>query len=306
VRLLLLERMTPHGALGERRATVTGLRKGAQADGTVAQDALDRLDACLAGYAEAIADAGWPPVVAVGTAAVREAPNRDEIAAVVHRRLNTDLVVVTGEQEAALAYRGARMALADPDGPFRMIDIGGASTEIVAGDASGPHHVVSLPLGVVRNAGDTVEGARLEALRRVADATTIFPADGPVIGLAGTVTQAAALCNGRYDPDEIHRQQLGRDSIERVLAEHPAIADVAVIGVPDERWGEVPRAVVVLKAGAALDPHDLVAWCRERLAAYKVPKAADIVAELPRNPTGKILKRELRKPYWAGRDRQVV
>ena len=73
VRLLLLERMTPQGAVGERRATVTGLRKGAAADGTVAADALDRLDACLAGYAEAIAAAGHPPVVAVGTAAVREA-----------------------------------------------------------------------------------------------------------------------------------------------------------------------------------------------------------------------------------------
>ncbi len=246
VRLLLLERMTLHGALGERRATVTGLRKGAQADGTVAQDALDRLDACLAGYAEAIADAGWPPVVAVGTAAVREAPNREEIAAVVHRRLNTDLVVVTGEQEAALAYRGARMALADPDGPCRMIDIGGASTEIVAGDASGPRHVVSLPLGVVRNAGDTVAGARAEARARVDEATAAFPVDGPLIGLAGTVTQAAALCNGRYDPDEIHRQRLGRDSIERVLAEaagldlrarrvmpgmHPDRADVIVNGM---------------------------------------------------------------------------
>jgi exopolyphosphatase/guanosine-5'-triphosphate,3'-diphosphate pyrophosphatase len=246
VRLLLLERMTPHGAVGERRATVTGLRKGAGADGSVAPDALERLDACLAGYADAIAAAGNPPVVAVGTAAVREAPNRDEISAVVRRRLGTDLMVVTGEQEATLAYRGARMALADPDGPCRMIDIGGASTEIVAGDASGPHHVVSLPLGVVRNAGDTVEGARLEALRRVADATTIFPADGPVIGLAGTVTQAAALCNGRYDPDEIHRQQLGRDAIERVLADaaaldldtrrsmpgmHPDRADVIVNGM---------------------------------------------------------------------------
>ena len=94
--------------------------------------------------------------------------------------------------------------------------------------------------------------------------------------------------------------------IERVLAEHPALQDVAVIGVPDERWGEVPRAVVVLKPGAMLaDPNALVAWCRDRLAHYKCPKLVDVVAELPRNPTGKILKRELRKPYWDGRDRQV-
>jgi len=94
--------------------------------------------------------------------------------------------------------------------------------------------------------------------------------------------------------------------IERVLAEHPGIAEVAVIGVPDERWGEVPKAVVAPRAGASVDADELVAWCRERLAGYKVPKTVDVVPELPRNPTGKVLKRELRKPYWEGRDRNVV
>ena len=94
--------------------------------------------------------------------------------------------------------------------------------------------------------------------------------------------------------------------IERVLAEHPQVQDVAVIGVPDERWGEVPKAVVVAAPGATVDTEQLLAWCRERLASFKCPKSVDVVAELPRNPTGKILKKDLRKPYWEGRERQVV
>ena len=91
--------------------------------------------------------------------------------------------------------------------------------------------------------------------------------------------------------------------VERVLAEHDAVVDVAVIGVPDDKWGEVVKAVVVIEGETS--ESELIAFARDRLAAYKCPKTVDITDELPRNPTGKVLKKELRKPHWEGRDRPV-
>ena len=93
--------------------------------------------------------------------------------------------------------------------------------------------------------------------------------------------------------------------VERVLSEHPALLEVAIIGVPDPTWGESVKAVVALRPGAEATEAEIIAWAREHLAHYKVPRSIDIVELLPRNPSGKILKRDLRKPYWTEAARQV-
>ncbi|MDR5651219.1 long-chain-fatty-acid--CoA ligase [Ruixingdingia sedimenti] len=93
--------------------------------------------------------------------------------------------------------------------------------------------------------------------------------------------------------------------VESALSEHPAVLESGVVGVPSERWGEEVKAFVVLRNGQQATAEELIAHCRARIAHFKCPKSVDFLPALPRNPSGKILKRELRAPYWAA-DRKIV
>jgi acyl-CoA synthetase (AMP-forming)/AMP-acid ligase II len=93
--------------------------------------------------------------------------------------------------------------------------------------------------------------------------------------------------------------------VESAIYGHPDLLEVAVIGVPDDKWGEAVMAIVVARPGTQPDPQQILEFTRERIAGYKVPKTIAFLDALPRNASGKVLKTELRKPYWAGRERLV-
>ena len=93
--------------------------------------------------------------------------------------------------------------------------------------------------------------------------------------------------------------------VESAICDHPDVAEVAVVGVPDDQWGEAVKAVVVMKPGKEASATDIMRFTRERIAGFKTPKSVDFIDALPRNASGKILRRSLRDPYWEGKDRQV-
>ena len=95
------------------------------------------------------------------------------------------------------------------------------------------------------------------------------------------------------------------NEVEQVIAENAAVQECAVIGVPDEKWGEAVKGIVLLRPGGEASADELIALVKEKLGSVKAPKSIDFVTELPKSPVGKVLKTELRKPYWADQGRAV-
>jgi acyl-CoA synthetase (AMP-forming)/AMP-acid ligase II len=93
--------------------------------------------------------------------------------------------------------------------------------------------------------------------------------------------------------------------VEDCLFSHPAVAEVAVIGVPDDKWGETIKALVVLAEGAEATDEEMIAHCKERLARYKAPTSVEFRDSIPRTATGKVQKFKLRQAYWEGEERQI-
>lgn len=262
LRLLLCEGVGPDGARGERDSTVIGLRRGAADDGAIAPDALGRLDETLAGYAGRVAAFAPARTVPVATSAVRDAPNRGEVAALVEGRLGAPMRLLSGVEEAEVSFAGARLAL-DGDERVVVVDVGGGSTELVSGGPDGPDDAVSLQLGAVRQTErhlhhDPPRPEELAALQDEARAL-VEPALGavagplPVVGVAGTATSLAAIDLGGYDRARVHRHRLSLARVDELAARLAAMTTEerrAVPGLDPARAGVIVAGTLILAEAA--------------------------------------------------------
>lgn len=140
-----------------------------------------------------------------------------------------------------------------------------------------------------------------EETAKALDGGWFHTGDGGTIGDDGYLT----ISDRKKDVIITGGENVSSIEVEDVLFSHPAVAEVAVIGVPSEKWGETIKALVVLAEGATVDEAELIAWCKDKAAGYKAPTSIEFREVLARTATGKLQKFKLRQPYWEGRDRQV-
>ena len=255
-RLFLCSGADAHGPAGAKETTITALRRGAAADGTLHPDSLARLDGCLEAYGARVASFGADEVVPVATSAVRDAPNRGAVEDIVRARLGAGCEVLSGDEEAALAYAGARLAV-EGDAEVTVLDVGGGSTEVVHGGPEGVHGAVSLQLGGVRCTEDHLHGDPPTHAETAALAAHVAEVAGPAIGafprspvvaVAGTATTLAAILIGRYHPALVHGMRIDLGQVTDLAARLGAMTLAERRTVP----GLEPARAPVIVAGALI------------------------------------------------------
>jgi len=261
---LLLTVVGDDGAVLHDEARVVGLGKGLGDRGVFQPDRMKAAEEVLAGFVETARGLGIEPwqIRAAGTSGCRRAMNAETWIARVQRTLGLKIRIVTGDEEARLAWFGAQRDLGLTPGTRMVVDLGGGSTELVIGDDTVVTRNVSLEIGSVRlteeflGLGGPVDAEALVRLRKWVEATVsrfeFEPAPQVVIGVAGTVTTLAAMVQGltRYDAARVHASTLTRQDLH-------AIGDRLQGATPDERRAMVPvspeRADYLLAGAVILD-----------------------------------------------------
>ncbi|MCU1602438.1 MAG: Exopolyphosphatase [Frankiales bacterium] len=227
----LLVRDLP-GAELHREMRIVRLGEGVDRTGSLAPQAIERTREALASYRETCDRLGVERTRMVATSATRDADNRADFVAMVQGALGVDPEVITGDEEAALSFRGATVGLDPADGPFLVMDIGGGSTELVLGTTT-VEAARSVDVGCVRLTerhltADPPTPAQVEAATADVDAAIfsaleVVPAERArtAVGLAGSVTTVAALALGleRYEPDRIHLSRISRDRVHEIATD---------------------------------------------------------------------------------------
>ncbi|MBK6321810.1 MAG: AMP-binding protein [Burkholderiales bacterium] len=211
----------------------------------------------------------------------------------------------TGTAGTVLEPADHELALTDPAYEHRLLSCGKpqVAVDVAIFDDKG----LSVPVGTVGEIGVRTE-ANIVGFWGNPQATAEAIRDGWV--LTGDLARIdedgyVYLVDRKKDLIVTGAFNVYPSEVERVLQSHQSVYEVAVIGVPSVEWGESIKAVVVLKPGRTISAQDLITWCDGRIAGYKKPKTIDFVDTLPRNPTGKVLHRQLREPYWQQQDRKI-